>query len=83
MKFVPHLSGVDFIIQHAGIVEYTFLNEYFGVLESESAIIFAEWFENEILFRKMRRFKQQIADGTYNVDADSFAEMLLKKFSEI
>ena len=32
---------------------------------------------------KVEQLKSQIKNGTYNVDADSFAEMLLQKFSEI
>ena len=32
---------------------------------------------------KVEQLKSQIKNGTYNVDADSFAEMLLHKFSEI
>lgn len=32
---------------------------------------------------KVEQLKSQIQNGTYNVDADSFAEMLLQKFSEI
>ena len=32
---------------------------------------------------KVEQLKSQIKNGAYNVDADSFAEMLLKKFSEI
>ena len=32
---------------------------------------------------KVEQLKSQIKNGTYNVDADSFADMLLQKFSEI
>ena len=32
---------------------------------------------------KVAQLKSQIENGTYNVDADSFADMLLQKFSEI
>ena len=32
---------------------------------------------------KVDQLKSQIENGTYNVDADSFADMLLQKFSEI
>ena len=37
----------------------------------------------DVRAEKIAQLKQQIADGTYNVDADAFAEMLLGKFAKI
>ena len=37
----------------------------------------------DVRMDKVEQLKSQIKNGTYNVDAGSFADMLLQKFSEI
>ena len=37
----------------------------------------------DVRMDKVEQLKSQIANGTYDVDAGSFADMLLQKFSEI
>ena len=37
----------------------------------------------DVRMDKVEQLKSQIQNGTYNVDAGSFADMLLQKFSEI
>lgn len=36
----------------------------------------------DVRMDKVNQLKSQIQNGTYNVDAESFADMLLQKFSE-
>ena len=37
----------------------------------------------DVRMNKAEQLKSQIKNGTYDVDAGSFADMLLQKFSEI